>query len=601
MATLPGTPSNPIYLTPNQVIGMGGTTTATPAQNAGYTNTANQMNAMASTPVQTSQMAQDNRAANIASFNQLQSQIQQQQMAKAQQSFVDQQNKSIEADKANQANVQQQQLAQKQQEIDGKNKSLGLLSGVDTQPASQTTQTVQNGLGAPQGTTQISTSPMSPVVQPAAQTGTSGATQQFVNSTAQIQAQKDQMYQQWNSSLNSILNGTIPLSPPQQALITSLQTQLAQNVSQQQVANQAFEGQVAEAGFRAGGEYTSQQYAGQIHEAISTGVARIQELDNKAAITMSTMEQQFQQQNYDAINKSFEVMNKQLDDKSNAVKDMYSAVTKELTDQRDWNMEVAKFKQTGDQNIFDNAYKTESLKIDKEYKQAEIAKIRNDIKNAQSVGSGTVTTTNEKGNTVSIPVDVAPYYNVSNNGVEYVDASTLKGTQAEQAKIINQAQAARYKVILNKNTAADLVNIKDANSKLDTVSTIMAGIGQPNWLARSLGGAGFTKLAQLTESNPQKAASGALESIGLDILKGISGVQGFRGNQSAIQQITDHLPKVTDTIDTINTKIDYIRQLLSDREDAAVGKPKVTDTGTDQTVNGVTYSKGSDGLYYPKK
>lgn len=238
-----------------------------------------------------------------------------------------------------------------------------------------------------------------------------------------------------------------------------------------------------------------------------------------------------------------------------------------------------------------------SVALDNEYKQAQIAKTYSDIKAAQTSGSPTVALVNDAGNTVSVPTDVAPYYNVASNGVEYVDASTLQGTATEKTKIINDAQAAGYQIITNKNEAADLTNIKDANSNLNTISTIVAGIGQPNWLSRTLGGLGLTSLETMTQSDPQKAAAGALQSVGLDILKAISGIQGFRGNATAIQQVTDHLPKITDTVDTINQKVAYIQQLINNRENAIVGTPQNTQ---DQIVNGVTYTLGSDGLYHPK-
>ncbi len=175
------------------------------------------------------------------------------------------------------------------------------------------------------------------------------------------------------------------------------------------------------------------------------------------------------------------------------------------------------------------------------------------------------------GTKASIPTDVAPYVNTSSNGVMYADLSTVQGTAKEKKQIIDEAQQAGLKVILNKNTAADLVNIQDANSKLDTISGIFDGIAQPGWLERDLGGIGLTKFATMAQSDPRKAAAGALESVGLDMLKAISGVQGFRGNASVVNQITEHLPKVTDTKDTVNQKIAYIKALISDREDAAVG------------------------------
>lgn len=210
--------------------------------------------------------------------------------------------------------------------------------------------------------------------------------------------------------------------------------------------------------------------------------------------------------------------------------------------------------------------------------------------------NGTTSSSSAGGSSANIPSALAPYVSTSSNGVKYMDASTLQGTAKEKTALINQASELGLKVITNKNSSADIVNIQDANSKLDTIQGIMANLGQPSWLQRTLGGLGLTKLAALTQSNPQKAAAGALQSVGLDILKAISGVQGFRGNQTAVQQVTDHLPKITDTTDVINQKIDYIKQLISSREDAIVGQaPNGQSTGfTVMTGPAGTFSVPAD-------
>lgn len=238
--------------------------------------------------------------------------------------------------------------------------------------------------------------------------------------------------------------------------------------------------------------------------------------------------------------------------------------------------------------------------LDAQYKQLQIQKLQQDIKDAKSTGAGTVATVNENGDTVNIPVDVAPYYNVSSNGKEYIDASKLQGTTAEKKSIIDQAQKAGYKVILDASTANDLSNIKDANDKLDSIDTIISGIAQPNALARTFGGYGMTQLSTFFQSDPQKAAAGALQSVGLDILKAMSGVKGFRGNASVVQQVTDHLPKITDTVDVVNQKINYIKTLITDRENALVGKAPTTKpiVPTSQIPEG--YYQASDGLIYKK-
>ncbi len=146
------------------------------------------------------------------------------------------------------------------------------------------------------------------------------------------------------------------------------------------------------------------------------------------------------------------------------------------------------------------------------------------------------------------------------------------------------------KVITNKNEAADLVNIQDANSKLDSIQGIMSGIDQPGWVQRALGGAGLTKFQTAAQSDPQKAAAGALSSIGLDMLKAISGVQGFRGNQSAIAQVKDELPTIYDTDATVKQKIQYFKTLIADRENAIVGKASTSGTsGATTTASGQSF------------
>lgn len=207
-------------------------------------------------------------------------------------------------------------------------------------------------------------------------------------------------------------------------------------------------------------------------------------------------------------------------------------------------------------------------------------------------GNSTVPVQNGDGSTSQVPANVAPYYNTSHSGVGYVDASTLQGTAAQKTAIVNQAQKAGLKVITNKNTATDLFNIGDANNKLDTVLSTLANIDQPSALSRDLYGLGLTTLAVKAQSDPQQAASGALSSIGTDILKAMQGVQGSRMSQAAVANITKELPTVYDTNATVQAKVQNLQKLLNDREDAILGK-----TGTNGT-NQTTLMTGPDGKSY---
>ncbi len=307
-------------------------------------------------PVITSSGAQADLAAKQASFNAMQTNN------ANQATRVAQEKANADQSKAEQAQVAQTQKnidttnAQKQAEIDAKTAALGLASKGST----TTTNTTSPTTTTPSTTPSTATSSQSNIPDNTAiQSGLQTATDQFAQGVSDIQAQKDQLAQQVSGSLNSLLNGTIPLTPAQNSLVSSIQTQLQQNQAAQQVANQAYVGQVSEAAFRAGGEYTNQQMSGQIANAVSYGVSKIAELDNAAAKTMATLEEQFQKDNYDVINKNYDVLTKQLDDKSASLKETYDAVNKQLVDQRNYNLDIAKFAQTNDQNAFDRAFKTE--------------------------------------------------------------------------------------------------------------------------------------------------------------------------------------------------------------------------------------------------
>ena len=122
----------------------------------------------------------------------------------------------------------------------------------------------------------------------------------------------------------------------------------------------------------------------------------------------------------------------------------------------------------------------------------------------------------------------------------------------------------------------------------------MSNLAQPSALSRDLSGYGLTKLATMTQSDPQKAAAGALSSVGLDILKAISGIQGFRGNASVVQQVTSHMPTIYDTKAVAQQKIDYIRSLISDRESSILGTKQSSSGGSGTT----TVMTGPDGKQY---
>jgi hypothetical protein len=343
----------------NQVNTTGGTTGATQTNNWQGTpiastpiyNAPTTGGMTTTTPVVTAKNAQDDYIAKFNAYNTLSQQISQQSALKATQAQLDAQKAAQEQLQASETNLKQQgidiqktQALAQQKEAQAKmDLAKSIDKGNETTPITNTST-----IPAPQTTPQTTTGAQNTNIQ-----GTTSTTSDQTNALttrnqelANIQSQKDPVVGQIISLLQSVMAGTIPLTAPQQALISSLQTQLSQNESMQTQANNAYTGQVTQAAFRSGGEYTPAQMAGTIQNAVSVGVARIQQLDNSAAKTIADLEQSFQQKNYDVINKQYDILTKQLDDKAAAVKDTYDTSTKLMQDQRDWSLKIAEFNET---------------------------------------------------------------------------------------------------------------------------------------------------------------------------------------------------------------------------------------------------------------
>lgn len=269
----------------------------------------------------------------------------------------------------------------------------------------------------------------------------------------------------------------------------------------------------------------------------------------------------------------------------------YNQIQQDLTDVKNVKLEVAK---SGNApvsvlNQLSNATNlTQALSIAGQYlsdpvakalAQANLEHVQLENKNlrvaASSTGATNVSQTNPiTGTTLNVPTSVAPYQNYSNNGQPYADLSKVQGTAAEKTNIINQAEAAGIKPILNANTALDLANIKDASAKLDTIQQAMNIITNKNAVSRDTYGAALSTVENYLQTDPQKVAAGVFPDASIDILKAMSGVQGFRGGASIVSTVSNTFPKITDTQPVANAKIQAMRNLINDRETSLVGSPK---------------------------
>ena len=327
-------------------------------------------------PVVTATAAQEDYNQKYATWQYLQSQVANQAVG------VQQQNAQAAADQAKQAADAAQLALQQQQTQNDTTAANAKAAAVTAATSPQQTGTTNTGSSytptAPGGNVTNTGSipiPQAPDTTQSAYNYTQGlntAVNQYSGKLQDIYAQKDTLTTNMTNSLNSLMQGTFPLSAPQSALLTALTNQLNQNVAFQQVANSSYVGQVTEAAYRNGGAYTPGQMAAQINNAVQTGVAKVQALDNSAATTMAQLEQSFQQQDFQLVNESYNVLTTQLNDKATAITDTYNAVTSTMKNQYDAvtaaaqqsftdQMSSANFNMTEAQNANDNMFKQQQI------------------------------------------------------------------------------------------------------------------------------------------------------------------------------------------------------------------------------------------------
>lgn len=199
--------------------------------------------------------------------------------------------------------------------------------------------------------------------------------------------------------------------------------------------------------------------------------------------------------------------------------------------------------------------------------------------------------TSPSGITYNAPASIAPYVSFSSNGVKYVDLSNFKGTPTEANQAVADAQAAGYKIITNKNTALDVQNITDAMNKLGDMKTAFSANNTGSAAQRDSYGAAFMTMAKALQTDPNAVGTNVYQDTALDILKAMSGVQGFRGGASIVDQVKTTFPQNTDTQAVVDAKIGNLEKLIGDRETALVGKPSASDQLLIDSANAETNVK----------
>lgn len=248
--------------------------------------------------------------------------------------------------------------------------------GIPLNQVSQQDIQDQQGIAGSQGSATPSQQPTgqptsTPVGTPGATTtpqgmssGTTGTTslQQDQNTPeAKLQslnAQTDQAYNDYKSQIDSIHNGTFPLNPLQQATISSITNNFNQLRQVQMVANQNYTGAITQAGVTSGrSRYAPEIEAGNIMQAVSTGIAKIAKIDSDASQALVQAQTAFQKEDYAEATDAYDKLQKHLDDKTNQLTKLMEVSQKAVEAAQKQSMEMEKFKYQQEQDSITNTIK----------------------------------------------------------------------------------------------------------------------------------------------------------------------------------------------------------------------------------------------------
>lgn len=186
----------------------------------------------------------------------------------------------------------------------------------------------------------------------------------FKNQFTQIQNEKAQAYSDYKSSVDQLRNGTFPLTPAQQALVDATSKSFDQMIRQANLKGAAVS-----------------SMTGGFGNKVGATLGELSNIESSKALALAKLETGFQDQNYKLINDSYQTFVDLEKSKTDALSTLHKDVVDQATAERTYNLDIAKFQQTGDQNAFDRAFKVEQQTFDEKYKteQQKIEREKNSL------------------------------------------------------------------------------------------------------------------------------------------------------------------------------------------------------------------------------
>lgn len=443
-----------------------------------------------------------------------------------------------------------------------------------------------------------------------------------------LNAQLDQAHADITAKFDAIQNGTMPLTPSQQSILDATKAQWEQLRQQQLITNQNYTQATqlfeARTGELTGGTQTA---LGNVQNTINIGNQKIAQIDSQMALSLSNLQQSFQDNNMKNALAEYDTFTKYMSQKQTTMTDMYTSVSNSIKDLRDFAMKQAqqtidntlnsaKFSWQQKQDIIDNTIKQgnltlqqqqqlETIRKDKVAEALQAEQLRQgsmelhdmpdgtvgifDKSQGKFIGTatagfnnGTYGGTNDKGQPVQIGNTGIPILDTNTKytptGVPYIDGTNLSGKEANAA----QLQAAKLGIpYLGKDGANSINNLGAALNDLELMRQSQAALA-PNSLLNTLT-LGLSRLALTgvhwfegaTQIGPGAEDVSSYSTYRTDAVKIIqalaSGGTGLRINQAEIANMIANVPSMNDTADVAAQKFATLSSLLHNNERSVVG------------------------------
>lgn len=169
--------------------------------------------------------------------------------------------------------------------------------------------------------------PETPTNEPSAtQTATNTANEQLTENSKR----QEDAYNQFKTDIDSLRNGTFPLTEVENAQISAIQAKFDRLKQQQEIANKNYEGGIRQLGIVSGrSRYAPEMEIGNIQNAVSVGIQKIADIESKAAEAVTTLKQAFEERNYKLINTQYAALTDYLKQKSETINQINKNVQEE--------------------------------------------------------------------------------------------------------------------------------------------------------------------------------------------------------------------------------------------------------------------------------